>query len=290
MSDHAITIIGSVNLDLVVRAKTLPTPGETVIGATLARYPGGKGANQALAAQRLGARTRLVARVGNDAFATEALALLTAEGVDVTRCDIDQAAPTGVAFIAVSDAGENQIVVASGANMTLAPHHLPVALAEAVICQLEVPMATIAHAVSVAQGFVCLNLAPAQAIAAEVLARADLIVVNELEAAFYGDQLHQGGGLVAITLGSRGADLYRRGALIATALPPTITPVDTTGAGDAFTAALTLAIIEGQGSQEALDFACCVGALTATKPGAQSALPHRVEVEAFRAKLTLPKG
>jgi ribokinase len=119
-----ITVVGSVNLDLVASVATLPAPGETVTGATLARHPGGKGANQALAARRLGAEVRLVARVGADAMAEEALALLRADGVDLTGCTSDETAPTGVALIAVAADGENQIVVASGANGAFLPAHL----------------------------------------------------------------------------------------------------------------------------------------------------------------------
>lgn len=277
----AVTVIGSVNLDLVASGAKLPAPGETVVGATLARHPGGKGANQALAAARLGAKVRLIARVGADPFAGEALALLRAEGVDLSGVAVDPDVPTGAALIAVSPQGENQIVVASGANLAFRPEHLPGPVEGALILQLEIPLDTLGAALAQAAGFVAINLAPAAPVPDNLFARADLIVVNELEAAFYGDQLHKAQGLVALTLGARGAALYRGAEKLAEAAPPKVAVVDTTGAGDAFVAALTLALAEGQAPAEALAFACAAGALAATRPGAQSSLPTRAEVEAI---------
>jgi ribokinase len=276
----AITVIGSVNLDFVATGRALPAPGETVTGAILARHPGGKGANQALAAQRLGADVRLVARVGTDSLADEALRLLNAEGVDLAACAIDADASTGVALIAVAANGENQIVVAPGANATFTPERLIQASSGALICQLELPLETVAKAVAEASGFVCLNLAPAAAMPAETLARADLIVVNETEAAFYGEALHALPGLIAVTWGAKGAGLYRGGRQIAAAAPPPVVALDTTGAGDAFVGAITLALLEGQAPEAALKFACAAGALAATRAGAQPSLPTRAEVDA----------
>jgi ribokinase len=280
MSSPLITVVGSVNLDLVASAPRLPRPGETVTGARLARHPGGKGANQALAARRLGAQVRLIARVGADAMADEALALLTAEGVDLEGCRADPDHPTGVALIAVAADGENQIVVAPGANAAFAPEELDGPIEGALICQLELPAATVAKAVALARGFVCVNLAPARDIPGGVLERADLIVVNETEAAHYGDRLQAARGLVAITWGARGAGLFRGPVQIAQAEPPRIEAVDATGAGDAFVAALTLALVEKRDVDAALAFACAAGALAATRPGAQPSLPTRTEVEA----------
>lgn len=278
-----IVVVGSVNLDLVAVGATLPAPGETVTGATLGRYPGGKGANQALAARRLGAEVRMVARVGRDAFAEEALALLRAEAVDLADCGVDDVATTGVALIAVSASGENQIMVASGANMALAPQHLPTLGDAALILQLEIPLETNLAAIRDAGGFVAVNLAPAAPVPDLVFERADLIVVNEGEAATCGPRLHAAKGLVAVTLGARGAELYASGRRLAAATPPRVRPVDTTGAGDAFVAALTVALLEGQGPGDALAFACATGALAATRPGAQTSLPRRAEVEAILA-------
>ncbi len=276
----AITVLGSINLDLVATAQTLPTPGETVINAILTRHPGGKGANQALAVQRLGAQVTLIGRVGADAFADEAMALLRAEGVNLDQVSIDPVQPTAVALIAVARSGENQIVVASGANGAMSPDLLLGPISETLICQLEMPVDTVVKAALEATGFVCLNLAPALPVPDELLARADLIVVNEGEAAVYGDRIHQARGLVAITWGARGAGLYREGALVAEATPPTIDVVDSTGAGDSFVAALTLALIEGQPLDLALKFACATGALTTMTLGAQTSLPYRTAVEA----------
>ena len=283
MTPVGLTVVGSVNLDLVARAPKLPAPGETVTGASLARHPGGKGANQALAARRLGADVRLVARLGADPFAEEALALLRAEGVDLSACRADPAAPPGVAMIAVSETGENQIVVASGANAGFAPEGVE-PVSGPLICQLELPIETVARAVEQAGGFVCLNLAPAQAVPDVLLARADLIVVNEAEAAFYGAALDRAGGLVAVTLGARGAQLMRGGQVVAERTPPPVRAVDTTGAGDAFVAALTIALLEGQSEAAALAFACAAGALAATKAGAQPSLPSRAEVAALASQ------
>ncbi len=275
-----ITVVGSVNLDLVARGPRLPRPGETVTGAVLARYPGGKGANQALAARRLGAEVQMIARVGLDAAADEALAALRAAGVDLTRCGVDPEASTGVALIAVSTDGENQIVVAPGANARLAPaqvENLPAA--DALLCQLEVPVPTVVHAAVHAPGFVALNLAPALDVPAALLEHADLLVVNDTEALHYGEALHRGDGLVAVTHGARGATLLRSGREVAHARPPRIEVVDTTGAGDSFVAALLVALVEHQPLDAALAFACAAGAAAATVAGAQPSLPTRVAVE-----------
>ncbi len=281
---NRITVLGSINLDFVATAETLPAPGETVTGAVLARHPGGKGANQALAALRLGAEVTLVGRVGADVFADEALALLKAEGADLSQVAVDPVLPTAIALLAVNRAGENQIVVASGANGAFTPDLLGAPIAEALICQLEMPIETVVKAATEATGFVCLNLAPALPVPDALLERADLIVVNEGEAAVYGDRIHKARGQVAITWGARGAGLYKNGKLVAQAAPPSVEVVDTTGAGDSFVAALTLALLEGKPPAIALAFACATGALTATRAGAQPSLPHRAEVEAILAR------
>jgi ribokinase len=284
MSAPHITVIGSVNLDFVASASSLPAPGETVTGATLARHPGGKGANQALAARRLGAEVALVARLGADPLADEALRLLRADGVDLSACHVDPAQPTGVALIAVDPSGENQIVVAAGANMAFRPEHLPARIDGALVCQLELPLDTVAAAVARAADFVALNLAPAFAAPEALFERADLIVVNAVEAAFYGAGLDRATGLVAVTHGARGATLLQAGRVIAEAQPPKVTAVDATGAGDAFVGAVVTALLEGQPPERALAFACAAGALAATRPGAQPSLPTRAEVEAVLAR------
>jgi ribokinase len=280
-----IVVVGSVNLDLAAMVPRLPAPGETVTGAELGRYPGGKGANQALAARRLGADVFLHARVGKDANAAEALALLRADGVDLSDCAIDPDAPTGVALISVALSGENQIVVAPGANRTLVPDVFDVPWGDALICQLEVPVETICKAAREFDGLFCINLAPAMPVPPEILKRADLIVVNESEAAFYGDLLNETDALVAVTHGAKGAHLQKHGQKVAIATSPEIDAVDATGAGDCFTAALTIALVEKQALQQALEFACAAGACAATKKGAQPSLPYRADVEKL---LTVP--
>lgn len=274
-----ITVVGSINLDFVASAPKLPAAGETVTGATLARHPGGKGANQALAAARLGADVCMIGRVGRDAMAEEAMALLLGEDVDVGGVVGDTDAATGVALIAVDPAGENQIVVAAGANHNVFPEQLPQRIEGPLIVQLELPIETVEAAVGRAVDFVTANLAPAAPVSDQLLRRADLIVVNETEAAFYGDLLHHGGGRVVITKGARGATLYRRGVEVAWATPPQVTAVDATGAGDCFVAAITVALLEGMEEAAALRFACAAGAVAATRPGAQTGMPRRDEVE-----------
>ena len=274
-----ITVVGSINLDFVARAPHLPAPGETVTGAALSRHPGGKGANQALAAEKLGAEVSLIGRVGNDALAGEALALMEDYGVDLAGVEVDIAAPTGVALITVDPAGENQITVAAGANHLVTPEQLPQRIEGALIVQLELPIETVEAAMGRATGFVCANLAPAAPVSELLLRRTDLIVVNETEAAFYGDGLHRGGGRVVVTKGAKGAAMYQRGVEMAWATPPAVEAIDATGAGDAFVGAIVVALLEGMAPDAALRFACAAGAVAATRPGAQSSLPERAEVE-----------
>jgi len=276
-----ITVVGSINLDLVASAPSLPAPGETVTGASLARHPGGKGANQALAARKLGAEVALIGRVGDDEMAGAATALLRAHGVDLSGVETDPAAPTGVALITVDPTGENQITVAAGANHGVTPEQLPTRIETPLIVQLELPIPTVEAAVGRATDFVCVNLAPAAPVSEALLRRADLIVVNETEAAFYGEALHAGGGMVVVTKGARGAVMYRHGVETAWATPPRVTAVDAVGAGDAFVGAIAVALLEGMEPDAALNFACAAGALAATRPGAQPSLGTRAEVEAL---------
>lgn len=276
-----ITVVGSVNLDLVASGAPLPHPGETVTGARLARYPGGKGANQALGAARLGHKVRLIAAVGNDDMAEEALKLLRAGGVDLSATHHLSGETTGVALIAVSPEGENLIVVCPGANNALAARDVQDETIEHMLGVLEVPAPILLAAAKRATGLVALNLAPALPVPDELLAEAGLLVVNETEAAFYGAALHASGRLVAISLGSEGAELWKDGIRIASARPPQVRVVDTVGAGDTFFAALACALIEGMDEQAALTFAVAAGAAACTRPGAQPSLPMRAEVEAL---------
>ena len=277
-----IAVIGSINLDLVATVKKLPAPGETVTDAELNRFPGGKGANQALAAKRLGADVELIGCVGDDTAADDALTLVRDGGVDLAGVRVVAGVPTGTALIAVDPAGENHIVVAPGANRSLTPETLEVPEADALICQLEVPTDTVARAAAEFDGFFCVNLAPAKQVDVTVLQRADLVIVNEIESAWYGETLGACQGMIVTTVGAAGATISQGGEDIAVARPPRIEAVDTTAAGDTFTAALTVALVEGQTPQEALEFACAAGAAACTKLGAQPSLPTRNEVTSLR--------
>ena len=266
----SIAVIGSINLDIVARVKAFPRPGETVTNATVSRFPGGKGANQALAAHRLGASVYMVGRTGEDPLAGEALANLRREGVNLDYCKTLREHATGLALIVVNSAGENQIVVAPGANAAFDAEHLDLPPTDACIAQLEVPVATILGAARAHDNFFCLNAAPAKPVPHELLEHVDLLVVNEIEALALGTGLDRFKGLLASTFGARGAMLSRNGRQIASALPPKVNVVDTTGAGDAFTAALTVALVSGMEPQAALQQACTAGALATTRMGAQA--------------------
>ena len=268
--DISIAIIGSINLDIVASVKKFPQPGETITNATVNRFPGGKGANQALAAHRLGAKVYMVGRVGDDPLADEATQTLRQEGVDLSYCKALEACSTGLALIVVSESGENQIVVAPGANAVFNAEDLELPETDAIIAQLEVPVETILKAAVDNDSFFCLNAAPAKPVPDELLQHVDLLVVNEIEAQTLGAELDSFTGLLATTYGAEGAELKQHGKLIAKAKPPSVAVVDTTGAGDAFTAALTVALVSGKQPQVALEYACIAGALTTTKMGAQS--------------------
>ena len=265
-----VAVVGSVNLDLVARCDRLPRPGETISGAEFARYPGGKGANQAVAAARLGAQVRFVGCVGRDEFAEEALAGLREAGVELAVRAVD--APTGVALIVVAADGEDQIVVAPGANTLVGG--FSVGDADAVLCQLEIPDAAVEEAAAQAR-FFCLNAAPAR----RVDVRPDLLVVNRYEY----EALGRPPGLVALTLGEQGAVLLEEGDEVARAAPPDVDAVDGTAAGDAFTACLLVSLLEDRSRDEALSRACAAGAIAASRPGAQPSLPTAAEVDALLA-------
>ncbi len=265
-----LTVVGSINLDLVARAERLPRPGETVGGATFTRVPGGKGANQAVAAARLGASVRMIGCVGRDAYAGEALSGLREARVELSVSEAE--APTGVALIALDAAGENTIVVAPGANLELAPEDLALEGAEAVLAQQEIPAGTVRRAAALAPRFF-LNAAPAR----PDPPRAELTIVNRLELEALGER----GGAVCVTLGSEGAVLLEDGEEVARAEPPSVDAVDGTAAGDAFAACLVVSLLEGRSREEALRRACAAGALAASRPGAQTSLPSAQEVDAL---------
>jgi ribokinase len=267
----SVTVVGSINLDLVARCERLPRPGETVTDAAFERVPGGKGANQAVACARLGASVRMVGAVGRDPFAEEALSGLRAAGVELDLTETDD--PTGVALILVDAAGENQIVVAPGANTALGAVDLPPS--DAVLCQLEIPDAAVLSAWEAATGLFCLNAAPARPVDVDP----DLTVVNTYEL----ETLTRRDGLVAVTLGPDGAVLLEEGQEVARAEPPAVEAVDGTAAGDAFTACLLVSLLEGRDREEALRRACAAGALAASRFGAQPSLPTAAEVDELLA-------
>ncbi|MCX7680897.1 MAG: ribokinase [Anaerolineae bacterium] len=301
-----ITVVGSLNMDMVVRVPRLPRPGETVIGSDFRTIPGGKGANQAVAAARLGAQTSMVGRVGRDDFGRLLLDNLAAAQVDHRFVRQDPGAPTGVAFIEVDDAGKNSIVVASGANARLTPADVDIAAAtitaaSALLLQLEIPLETVARAAAVAHAAgvkVILNPAPARPLPAELLALVDVLVPNESETEILtglpvGSQaeaeraaltlLEAGVGAVVLTLGERGALLAQDGR---TQTFPAfeVKPADVTAAGDAFLAGFAVALAEGKPLAEAVRWGNAAGALATTKLGAQPSLPTRQEVERLLAE------
>jgi len=266
-----IAVVGSANVDLVARCERMPRPGETVTGARLERMPGGKGANQAVAAARLGARTRFVGRIGTDDLA---LRSLEREGVDASGVVRDEG-ESGVALIVVDASGENTIVVAPGANARLTPDDVDVGEADAVLCQLEIPNEAVRAAAAQAS-FFCLNAAPARD---GLELEPDLLVVNRYEYEVVGPR----GKLVALTLGAEGAMLLERGRVLARARPPALHTVDGTGAGDAFCAALVVSLLEDRERDEALRRACAAGGLAASRVGAQASLPTAGELDALLA-------
>lgn len=271
-----VTVVGSVNLDLVTALPRLPRAGETLTATGLARLPGGKGANQALALRRLGLPVRLVAAVGNDPEAGTALELLRQEGVGLDRLQ-RVSEPTGLALIAVDTEGETTIVVVPGANAALRVDPPDVADADAVLTVLEVPDHAVIAAATHATGLFVLNAAPARPLPAEVLRRADLVVVNRAEyAALPGLRAARA---VAVTDGSRGAVLLRDAQQVASAAPPRVTTVDGTAAGDAFIAAAVAGLLRGLPDTELLTRACAAGALATTRHGAQPSLPTAAEID-----------
>ena len=259
-----LTVVGSINLDLGARVERLPRAGETVFGNEFVRVPGGKGANHAVAAARLGANVRMIGAVGDDPLADEALAGLQDAGVHL---DLTHTGTTGIAMILVDDAGENQIVVLSGANQEVPP----TSPGGNVLCQLEVPDAVV-HAAAQGADFFALNAAPARPIDLEP----DLLIVNRLE-----HEVVQRGKLVAVTYGAEGAALFEDGEEIARATPPQVTAVDGTAAGDCFAAALVVSLLDGRDRSDALRYACAAGALAASRLGAQPSAPAADDVAAI---------
>jgi ribokinase len=266
-----ITVVGSANTDLVARCERLPRPGETVTDASFERIPGGKGANQAVAAARLGAQVRFVGRVGTDDLV---LRSLEREGVDTSGVARDDG-ESGVALILVDSEGENLIAVAPGANRRLTADDIEVGEADAVMCQMEIPLEAVYAAAAEASLF-CLNAAPARGPLDPTL-KPDVLIVNRYEYENVGPY----DGLVALTLGAEGAVLLEAGVEVARAHPPPVSAVDGTAAGDAFCAALIVSLLDGRDRAEALERACAAGALAASRAGAQPSLPSADELDAL---------
>lgn len=295
--DFMILVAGSSNLDFVVRAHHIPAPGETVLGRDFKTFPGGKGANQAVACARAGGvSTTLLTAMGADTFAVPIEASLCDASVALNIVRVaDQ--PTGTAFICVSDDAENAITVAPGANLFLLEQHLPTLQdVSHLLMQLEIPLTTVASYAKTArqQGVtVVLNAAPVQALSAELLQSIDILVVNEGELATLSG--HSGTiaecleridvPTVVVTLGHRGCCARFEGAFL---VQPAcaVTPVDSTGAGDTFCGSLVAALSNGSSMQQALALAGAAGALACTRLGAQSSIPQQAEVAAFLAQQT----
>ena len=302
----AIVVVGSLNMDFVVSVARLPQPGETVLGSDFQMIPGGKGANQACAAGKLAASrigVRMVGRVGYDPFADHLKASLAAAGVDVSAVHATRSQPTGVALIWVDKAGQNSIVVASGANHALAAADVeamrPVLRgASYALFQLETPLDTVAAALEIARlegARTILDPAPARALPAELMQQVDILTPNETEASILLGRaaaavsmhdapeiaralLAMGPKSVVLKLGSQGC-YYSDGATALVSPAFKMEVRDTTAAGDTFNAALAIALAEGRAMEDALRFANAAAAISVTRLGAQASAPARAEVE-----------
>lgn len=299
-----IVVVGSINMDLVARVPRLPRPGETVRGSAFSQVPGGKGANQAVAAARLGALVAMIGRVGDDVFGRELITSLRTRGVQTEHVQITPNCPSGLALIWVEVSGQNAITVIGGANARLMSGDVReqsaiISQADALLVQLEVPLESVNSAVEIARRHSVLTIldpAPAPAsLLPEQLYAVDLISPNQSEAesltgvavAAIADAagaaaiLHEHGvRQVVIKLGEQGALASQRGSESIHVPAPQVRVVDTTAAGDAFTAALAVALVEGRSLADATRFACAAGSLATTRPGAQDAMPSRAEVVA----------
>jgi ribokinase len=302
-----ILVVGSLNMDLIVRTPRLPAPGETILGTQFSTAPGGKGANQAVAAAKLGAPVKMIGRVGADDFGKALRSHLNAVGVDTQYVTQDTEAATGIASIWVDDKGQNSIIVAPGANARVARADIDAAAvafrdARIVVAQLEIPLETVQYAFQLARKNNCLtilNPAPAQPLSRKILEQCDVVIPNEMETAqLTGMDAHDlesaqnaanvlkqmGARRVLVTLGDKGA-LFLDGDAPAQPIPPfRVQAVDTTAAGDAFVGALAAALARDKDWTTSLREASAAGALAATKLGAQPSLPTRAELDAFLSR------
>ncbi|MDG2028132.1 MAG: ribokinase [Acidimicrobiales bacterium] len=295
MAPPEITVVGSANLDLVVEVDRVPLVGETVLGGDLTRIPGGKGANQAVAAARLGRRAAMIGRLGADEGGSILRAALERNDIDTTALMTTRDTPNGVAMIAVGNDGDNSIVVSPGANGRVTPADILtagelVSDAQIVLLQLEIPMAAVEAAAAVATGTVLLNPAPAAALPPGLLEHVDILVPNQTELAVLAD--HDGPvdvetatalaralpvENVIVTLGAAGAMVVTPDESVHVPAPA-VTPVDTTGAGDSFCAAVADGLVRSLSLVDAVTWAVQVGAATTLRPGAQPSLPTPTEV------------
>ncbi|MEI6405017.1 MAG: ribokinase [Actinomycetes bacterium] len=272
-----IAVVGSINADLFVRMPRLPGRGETVAGGEPEWFPGGKGANQAVAAARLGAQVSMHGAVGSDAPGEMVLRNLAAAKVDlsqVRKVDI----PTSVALVLVEETGENQIVIARGANDLVDVDSQSLQHADAVIIQHEIPESALLKVAAACSSLLCLNGAPVRDIPDELRNRVDVLIVNEHEFESYGRPTR---GLVVVTAGADEAVAYQDGVAIARATPPRVNAVDTVGAGDTFVGAFVVALTSGLEVQSALTRAVFAASLSTLSHGAQSGMPTAQEVDAF---------
>lgn len=300
MTNRKILVVGSSNTDMVIKTNHFPAPGETILGGEFLMNAGGKGANQAVAAARMGGSVTFVGKTGDDIFGQQAVRQLENEGINVDYISVDPENPSGVALITVDHMGENSIVVAPGSNGTLVEADFDKAIspldeAEYVLMQLEIPVSTVEHIAALAfekQKKVILNPAPAAKLSDELLGRLYMITPNETEAEILtgikvSDEqsalkaatlLHQKGvEVVIITMGSAGAFLLAndRHEIIPA---PHVVAVDTTAAGDTFNGALVVALAEGKTIRESIAFANKAAAISVTRIGAQSSVPFRNEI------------
>ena len=300
MSDNKIIVIGSSNTDMVVKSKKLPLPGETILGGTFFMNAGGKGANQAVAAARLGGSVILVAKVGNDIFGQQSLERFKKENINTDYVFIDNKNPSGTALIMVNEDGENCIVVAPGANSNLMPEDIAVinnlSGAGFILLQLEIPMETITEIVKTAKSnnqSIIINPAPAQKLDDELLEGLFLITPNETEvsmltginvnnqltASLAADfLLAKGVQNVIITMGKKGA-YFKNKSQDFFIDAPDVKAIDTTGAGDTFNGAVAVALTEKKNWNEAVKFSVTAASISVTRMGAQSSIPYRNEIE-----------
>jgi ribokinase len=296
----SIVVVGSSNTDMVIKAARLPAPGETVLGGHFFMNPGGKGANQAVAAQRLGGAVTFIAKVGIDIFGQQSLRLFQNEGLDISQIISDPENPSGIALITLGEAGENCIAVASGANAALLPAdlekaHKKITSADLVLMQLEIPVETVAYVAALAaqhERKVILNPAPAATLPDALFRHISILTPNETETEILtgikiGEQstmeraaarLHSRGvETVIITLGAQGA-FISSGITKERVAAPVVEAVDTTAAGDVFNGALAVALSEGQSLKDAVTYGCKAAAISVTRLGAQAAAPFRHEM------------